>query len=368
MLGQVHAIGEATTLSDRKRRAGQRLVIGFHGHGLDADLRALLRLFRPAGFILFGRNVVEPAQVLELARELSAAADPAYPPLLFIDQEGGPVQRIGSPATVWPAAPTVAHSGLTREVMRALGTELRAMGLHLNLAPVADIERSTTHSSIRSRTYGDRAEEVARQVVEAVEGLHEAHVGACLKHYPGLGAAPLDTHDALPAVELDRAELDAVDLVPFAAGIDAGADAILLSHALYPAIDEALPASLSPAVVDMLRSRFDGLTLTDDLEMGAIAERWPVERAAVLAARAGMDVALIAHDPQHQAAAYEALVRDQELHRRAHRQAEASARRLQVLRERLLLHRPPRPPLHVIGCPDHRALRDRVLHRAGAPS
>lgn len=361
---RVSATGETTSLADRKRRAGQRLVVGFDGLAVGDDLRALAREVRPAGFILFGRNVAEPAQVLDLTRELRDLVDPAFPALILVDQEGGRVQRIREPATVWPCAEEVAASGRTREVMRALGTELRALGVDVDLAPVADVRRSDAHPVVGDRAYGTSESLVARCVADAVRGLEEAHVRACLKHFPGHGAALEDSHEALPIVERDRPELKAVDLPPFMAGIAAGAQAVLAAHVVYPAWDEQLPASMSPAILGPLRARFDGLVLSDDIEMGAVARRWSVAEIVHHMAHADVDLVLCCHRPEVQHAAFEQLVRDQEDDRALHRAAEDSARRLLAFREQTFLGVPPRPGLDVVGCPAHLALRDEVMVRA----
>lgn len=139
---RVDAVGEATSLADRKRRAGQRLVIGFAGPAVDDDLRRVVREIRPAGFVLFARNVEEPSQVRELNRELASLCDAAYPALLCVDQEGGRVQRLREPATVWPPMRTVGRAEVhTADLARAVARELRATGFNVDFAPVADVDR-----------------------------------------------------------------------------------------------------------------------------------------------------------------------------------------------------------------------------------
>lgn len=363
-MGRVTAIGEATSLAERKRLAGQRLVVGFDGLVVSDDTRALLQEFRPAGFVLFGRNVASPGQVLELTRELRGLCDPAFPPLIAIDQEGGRVQRIGEPATVWPSAEEVAAADRVRSVHEAIGHELRAMGVDCNLAPVADVRRSDGHAVIGDRAFGDAAPWVEHHVREAVRGLQDAHIRACLKHFPGHGAAPADSHEALPIVERDRDELKGVDLPPFLAGIEAGAGAVMAAHVLFPAYDERLPASLSPALLQPLRSSYEGLIVSDDIEMRALADRWSPEAIAHLGVRAGLDLFLVCHTPGVQHALYEALVRDQERHHAHHTAATDSLARLTRFREHAFLGVPARPPLDAVGCEKHRALRDEVLVRA----
>jgi beta-N-acetylhexosaminidase len=360
---RVEAVGAATSLADRKTRAGQRLILGVHGHAVDSDLRALVAAIQPAGFLLFGRNVAEPAQVLDLTEELRSLVDPHRPPLLFIDQEGGRVQRIRAPATEWPAADELAASGRVREVACALGTELRAMGLDVDLAPVADVRRSGAHEVIGDRAFGSSETAVADAVAAFVRGLLDAHVQPVAKHWPGHGAATVDSHEALPVVELDRPELEAVDARPFLAAVAAGARAMLTAHVLYPALDEEWPASLSARHTARLRPTFPGVLITDDLEMGAVAGAHPPERLARRVACAGLDLAIVGHTAATQMALYEAFVRDQEDDPGLDTLATDSARRVEAFREHTLLGRPPRPSLDLVGCAAHRQLRDDVLQR-----
>lgn len=361
---RVTAIGEATSLADRKRRAGQRLLIGLHGLAVDDDLRALVRILQPAGFLLFGRNVAEPAQVLDLTRELRDLVDDHFPAVIAIDQEGGRVQRVREPATVWPSAAEVAASAHTEAVGEALGNELRAMGIDLNLAPVADLLRDGAHDVIGDRAFGRRAEEVAQHVAAFVRGLSAARLQACLKHFPGHGAATVDSHEDLPVIELDRPELEALDLQPFWAGLQAGANAVLCAHALYPAWDEQHPATMSRRIQGILRARFDGLVLADDLEMGALTKRYVTEQIVDAMGWAGIDLLPIGHTAEVQHATFEALVRAQEDDTGFDKLAQTSLRRLTTFREQTFLKRPPAPPLHIVGSDAHRRLRDDVLLRA----
>jgi beta-N-acetylhexosaminidase len=187
---RVTAVGEMTSLADRKRRAGQRLVIGFAGPAVDDDLRRVARTIRPAGFILFGRNLVEPAQALELNRELASLCDPSVPALLSVDQEGGRVQRVRAPATVWPPMRDVGRAedlALTAQVSRAMALELRAMGFNLNFAPVCDVDSNPDNPVIGDRSFGRSPQDVAQQVVAFLTAHQDAGVIACAKHFPGHG-------------------------------------------------------------------------------------------------------------------------------------------------------------------------------------
>ena len=268
---RVEATGEATTLADHKVRAGQRLVIGFELPHVTDDLRKLVRELRPAGFVLFARNVVEPAQVRELNRELASLVDPRHPALLCVDQEGGRVQRVRDPATVWPPMKAVGRArDLTGSLAGALGTELRAMGFNLDFAPVADVDSNPANPVIGDRSFGERPEEVARHVAAFVRGLQASGVIACAKHFPGHGDTAVDSHLALPVVEREEPDLRRTELPPVRAAVEAGVGTVMSSHVVYPTWDEDLPATLSPRVIPrLLREElgYDGVVFSDDLEI-----------------------------------------------------------------------------------------------------
>lgn len=364
---RVDAVGEATSLADRKRRAGQRLLIGLKGPAVDDDLRALVREIRPAGFVLFKRNVVEPAQVLELNRELASLVDPGYPALRAVDQEGGRVQRVRDPATVWPPMKVVGRAEVhTAEVSRALAAELRAMGFDLNFAPVADVDSNPANPIIGDRSFGERPEQVARHVRAFVEAHQEEGVIACAKHFPGHGDTALDSHLALPKVEREEPDLRATELPPFRAAIAAGVGTVMTSHVIYPAWDEDWPATLSPRIAPrLLREElgFQGVLFSDDMEMKAVHGRWTIEEQVEQAGRATVDVLLACEDPQLQHALFLELVRAQERDPAQERIATDALARVTALRERFLIGRKPAPPLAVVGEPRHRALADTVRSR-----
>lgn len=366
---RVTAVGAQTSLWDRKRRAGQRLILGFAGPSVDADLRRIVQAIRPAGFVLFARNVEEPAQVRELNRELVSLCDPSDPPVITVDQEGGRVQRVRAPATVWPPMRDLGRAddpALTAEVSRAMALELRALGFDLNFAPDADVDSNPDNPVIGDRSFGRDPASVGRHVTAFVRAHQEAGVVACAKHFPGHGDTHLDSHLALPTVELDVPELERRELVPFRAAVSAGVGSVMTAHIVFPAWDEEVPATLSPRIVQgVLRDRlgYDGLVFSDDLEMKAVHGRWPIADAAARMTSAGVDVLLCCKDPVLQLEAYEALVRLQEEDPAADDACVTSVRRLKALRERFFLTRPPQPALDVVGAPAHKALAEQVARR-----
>ena len=280
-------------------RAAAGLVWGvLSGPTLSADDRALLRTGL-GGVVLFGRNIRSPEQLRQLTADVRAAA--TSPVIVAIDQEGGHIIRIGEPLTRLPSAMAIGATGdpaLAYAVARASAVELAACGIDVVCAPVLDVALDRHAAAIGARSFGEDPALVARMGRETIRGYLDGGVLPVAKHFPGHGRTATDSHLALPVVHADVAALDAVDLVPFHAAVDAEVPALMTSHVVYAAIDPAHPASLSPAVADLARRRlqFDGLLVTDALVMDAIAHRQPIEAAASAAIAAGAD-AVMALDP-----------------------------------------------------------------------
>jgi len=369
--GQRQAQGEETTLADRKRRAGQRIVMGLRGAGLTSDERRTIRELRPGGFILFARNVVEPAQVRELNRELASLLPDRLPPLLSVDQEGGRVLRIKN--TRWPAMRTVGNIGrvqMTRQVAAAMADELRAMGFNLDFAPVADVDSNPRNPVIGDRSFGRDPAEVSKHVVAFADGLQSQGIIACVKHFPGHGDTDVDSHKALPVVDKDVRDLENLELIPFKAAVDAGIDMVMTSHVLFPALDDAHPATMSRAVLHgLLRERlgYSGVVISDDLEMKAVRDRWAIRAVLEKASEASVDLFCIGRsfepDLTLTVSAWEALIRLQEESKRQHTSARTSVRRLRLLREKHLRIDTPLPDLTVVGSSAHQALAADLLRR-----
>jgi len=370
-MGSVTAVGQATSLADRKRRAGQRMVIGLAGAGITAEERRLIELVRPAGFILFARNVEGPEQVRELNRELAGLVDPHDPALLTVDQEGGRVARVRDPATEFPPMLALGQGddvGLTEEVGHTMGVELRAMGFHVNFAPVADVNSNPDNPVIGDRSFGDDPDRVARHVVAYAKGLQRAGVVACAKHFPGHGDTGVDSHLALPVVDRPLDSLRATELPPFAAAVAAGIGTVMSSHVMFPALDATWPATLSPTILPtLLRDElgFDGVVFSDDMEMKAVAGRWPVDAQVRQATEASVDVLLCCKEPALQVAMFEALVQLQEQSKAHEGASVTSVRRVEALRERFFLDAPRVPGLEQVGHPDHRLVAARARAQGG---
>lgn len=303
------------TQRNRRRQVGQLMLAGFRGSSIPVELRSLAREFDLGGIVLFARNVEEPAQVADLAREAAELSRTA-PVWVAIDQEGGRVQRVKSPLTVWPAPASLGRADdldLTRRFGRALAREVRAMGITFNFAPVLDVLTRRDNPAIGDRALSDDPARVARHGVALLRALQAEGLPACGKHFPGHGEAAIDSHEELPVVDLSPDRLDRVEWVPFRAAIEAGIDAIMSCHLLVPSLDEHSPATLSQEIItNQLRGQlaYGGLIFTDDMDMKAISLRFEPGEAAARAVAAGCDAVLqCGGDLDRVHAALEGLVR-----------------------------------------------------------
>ena len=243
--------------------------------------------------VLFARNIVDPGQLAALTATLRAE----WPDVIVaIDEEAGDVTRIesarGSSRPGNFALGIVDDPALTEAVARDLGTELAAAGVTLNYAPDADVNSNPDNPVIGVRSFGADPALVARHTAAWVRGLQAGGVAACAKHFPGHGDTRIDSHHDLPRIGGDRARLHAVELAPFRAAVAAGVQAVMTGHLLVPALDPDLPATLSPRILGgLLREelRFQGVVVTDAVEMGAVADRYGFAGAAVRALAAGAD-------------------------------------------------------------------------------
>ncbi|TVQ91378.1 MAG: beta-N-acetylhexosaminidase [Deltaproteobacteria bacterium] len=362
------ATGTSTTAAERRRRAGRRLIIGFSGGEVTSELREVVREIQPGGFILFSRNVENPRQVRDLNRALRDLL-PGRPLLISVDQEGGRVQRIREPATHWPTLREVGAADASLEIAQALGLELRAMGFNLNFAPVADVDSNPANPVIGDRSFGRDPARVGAQVQAFTRGLQAQGILACAKHFPGHGDTSTDSHLELPQIDREEQSLRSVELPPFAAAVAAGVASIMTAHVVFSAWDPHWPATLSTRVIpEILREGmgFRNLVITDDLEMKAVADRYPLAEQVRRTLLGTVDLALACHRAELQlelfAESIKAQEQDPELARLA---ARSEDRFLRLVVPTLLSDRDP-PPIEVVGSERHQALADQV-RRAAAP-
>jgi len=291
--------------SCQKLHLGHLLMIGLPGLELDDSTLALIREEGVHNFILFRRNVQDRSQLTGLCAVLrKTCLEYGLPrPLIAIDQEGGQVARLPPPFSTFPEPRQVVEADDCRTLLHqyatTCATELVEVGINMNLAPVLDVCPTGKGLFMERRCLGEDPQRVAELGVIVVKGLQGCGVAACAKHFPGLGAAMLDPHLELPVVDLPGRRLFAEDVEPFRWAFANKVAAVMTSHALYAGLDPELPGTLSGQVVDgLLRGRcgYDGLIITDDMEMGAIEKFMEFPEAVVKAFRAGADLVLICHD------------------------------------------------------------------------
>src|SRR4051794_8761429 len=346
------------------RACGQLISVGFDGTTAPDDLLRRVAAGEVGSVMLFRPNIADPPQVASLVAALRAAAPADRPLLIAVDQEGGLVQRLRAPLTVWPDMLSVGTAGdpaRTEAVGRALGDELAALGIAWDFAPVLDVHTNPANPVIGDRAFGTTAEAVSAQALAFWRGLRGAGLVGCGKHFPGHGDTRTDSHHELPVVPHELERLRRVELAPFAAAAAAGMEAFMTAHVLYPALDPDRPATLSRRIAtELLRGElgFRGVLVSDDLGMKAVADRYPIEELAVGAIEAGCDHLLIRESEARQHAAFEAIVRAAEAREDFRARVEESAARVAALKAacRVALPAPAAMLPSLLGTPAHMAL------------
>jgi len=279
---------------------GQLILCGVPGKELDAASAELFRRVQPGGFILFGRNIESAPQLRKLIDDLRDLSETE--PIITIDQEGGRVSRLRLIGSEPPNAQQLRDKDdvdLIRRHGDITGRLLRVFGFNLDLCPVLDISfDDSADNSLRGRCYGKTVEQVVRNAGAFNDAMRKQGIASCGKHFPGYSAARSDAHYELPKIDRAREELDANELAVFRKLIDK-VDSMMICHGWYPSLEpEKTPASLSRRVItDLLRSQFgfDGLVMTDDLDMGAILNGYGLEQTIRFAIGAGNDLVMICH-------------------------------------------------------------------------
>jgi beta-N-acetylhexosaminidase len=357
------------SLRDLRRHVGQLAIVGFQGHSIPPETRALAREFDLGGVIFFARNVEAPEQVAELSRASQALAG-EIPLWVSVDQEGGRVARLKRPFTEWPPMITLGRAGdgserLAERFARALAAELHAVGISMDYTPVLDVHTNPKNPVIGDRALAERAEDVARLGVVIIRTLQGAGIAACGKHFPGHGDTSTDSHFELPLLDHPPDRFEAVELLPFRAAIAADVAAIMTAHILIPSLDAELPATLSPAIVDGLLKRklgYGGLVLSDDLQMKAISGRYGHSEATIAAIAAGCDAVLMcAPNPEQQMTALEDVIYAVEQGRLPLKRVEDALARHRRVKERFLAAARPAPATGaalraVLGRDEHQAV------------
>jgi beta-N-acetylhexosaminidase len=347
---------------------GQLFMLGFDGTTVPPEWAEVQTRYKPGGMILFARNLERPAQIVELTNSLQTRS-PHFPLLIAIDQEGGRVSRLPEGFTIFPPCGTVGacrSEELAYAAASVTAAELRAVGINMNMAPVLDVHSNPENPVIGDRAYGTEPQLVAELGLAAIRGLQGKGVIACGKHFPGHGDTSTDSHKELPVVKASAETLLERELPPFHYAIANGLAALMTAHVLYPALDAQRPATLSPAILTgLLRDQwgFEGVLVTDDLEMRAIMDHHGIGEAAVQALLAGADMLLICRDRARAVAAMDAVQEAVEKGTITRDRLEASVNRIMRLKQTFLhSHLPADPSVAqlVVGCRTHQVVLETI--------
>ena len=364
-----------------EQKIGQTMLIGFDGLSVDDDLRQLISENHIGGVILFSRNIESPAQVARLTNEIQRIALESGNPGLFVavDQEGGRVARLtlDTGFTEFPGAMAVAATGDPENAYRvatAMAVEMRAVGINADFAPDLDVNNNPSNPVIGIRSFSSDPQTVVEYGLAFARGLQENGVLAFGKHFPGHGDTGVDSHIALPLVPYDRARLNQIELVPFRAAIAADIAGIMSAHVTFPAIDPTpgLAATLSrPVLTGLLRQElgYNGLIVTDSLEMGALAANgYPPQVGAPMAQAAGADLLLFNRDYAMHRETYANLLQAARDGKVSMEQLDASVLRILKAKERFALLRPtlvdPDGVAGFVKTPEHLALAQMLSERS----
>ncbi len=345
--------------------AGQHLIAGFDGITANEHVDELLKL-GVGGFILFTRNFQTPQQLEELVRTIREKAGRRI--FIGVDQEGGKVQRFKEPFTLWPSMARIGAAGeddLAKRFGKAMAKELAAVGIDWNFAPVLDVHSNPDNPVIGDRAFGDNPETVARMGIAALCAMQDEGVMACAKHYPGHGHTSEDSHTTLPVILDNEDVLYQRELPPFVAAIDAKVATIMPAHVLYAAWDMAHPASCSPNMISGRLRRalmFDGLVITDDLEMEAVKNRYEPQDLFLLTFTAGNDFLLACHTFDVQEQIVQTLYDGRKANLLPTEGFLQSEKRIAAMIERF--PEPKSGDLSVIGCEEHQMLVKEILEKS----
>ncbi|MGX2961708.1 beta-N-acetylhexosaminidase [Peribacillus sp. JNUCC 23] len=309
--GKVDKLLEKMTLEEK---VGQLMMVGFYGTEKSDQIKELIEERNIGGVIYFDRNMSSPDQVARLSNSLQQSTENSstqIPLMLAVDQEGGDILRMREQVSPIPSQQKLGKYASAEEVYNVAklnGTELAAMGIHINFSPVLDL------SSTDSRSLGKDPEKVYQYGRKAIEGLNDSSVTGALKHFPGHGRSGIDPHVETSSVEADQLDLENSDIYPFKQiihNIDNQNFFVMVTHIKYPAYDKAKPASLSkPIIEELLRKKlgYEGIVITDDLEMGAVNKYYSYKDMGKEAILAGVDILLVCHEYQHQLDVYNGII------------------------------------------------------------
>lgn len=363
-----------------EQKVGAMLMLGWEGDNPIDDTtvcekaREIVEDMQVGGIILMGRNVrhEDLSVTVNTINELQAMS--REPLLISVDQEGGMVARFVDGVAVMPSNMSIGATGhpeLAYMAAKACGEELKAIGVNYDFAPSVDVNNNPDNPIIGTRSYSESPDIVAKFGVQAIKGYQDAGVIACAKHFPGHGDTAVDSHLALPSVPYPRERLDQIELKPYKPAIDAGVSSIMTTHIMFPAIDPDLPSTLSKKIITgILRNElgYDGVIVTDSMEMKAIADNWGVAEAGVMAIEAGVDLVLIPHTLARQREAREAILKAVKDGRISEARLDESVARLTALKQRYNLsqrrYADPSALGKLLRTPEHLTVQKEIAERS----
>lgn len=283
-------------------KIGQLLIIGFNGTSIDERVETMIKKYHIGGFILFRENISSVEQTTELLNTLKDTNKTNPIPLfLSIDEEGGRVRRLPYPFLKLPTAKKIGDindKNISFQYGKILGRRIKSIGFNMNFAPVMDVNSNPQNPVIGDRAFGATVDIVSNTGIQVMNGINSENIIPIIKHFPGHGDTSADSHINIPIVDKGLTQIEHLELIPFTRGIEAGVDGVMIGHIMFPQIDDTYPATLSKRIItDILREKlfFDGVVISDDMTMGAIAKNYEIEDAAVSYLKAGGDILLICH-------------------------------------------------------------------------
>jgi len=350
-------------MPDLERAVAGMFAIGFDGKTVTPSLQKLLD--RGVGAVaLFSQNVESPQQVARLCYDIQKRA--GRPVLIAVDQEGGRVARLRKGFTPIPSMRAVGETNdeiLAHSIGQVLAAELRAVNIAMNFSPVMDVDSNPANPVIGDRSFGADPALVARIGAALIRGLQAGGVAACAKHFPGHGDTSKDSHFDLPTIPHSLSRLEKIEMPPFAAAIVAGVSAIMTAHVIFESFDSENPATLSHAVLTNLlrrKMKFQGVIVSDALEMRAISANFAIEETVIKGATAGLDLLAICEDPDLQNRAIDALIAGVRSGKVAENLITDANRRIERLIKQYVRPAAENPDLSILNSPEHRAIVERI--------
>lgn len=312
--GTLKEIEEVINNLSLEEKIGQMFIVGFNGSGVTEELINLITNTHVGGFILFNENIRNVGQVTQLINDIKNENRKSNIPLFIsVDEEGGNVSRLPNEFLNTPTSAEMGDKNsedLSNELGGILGESIKGLGFNMDFAPVLDVTNSNFNEITGNRSFGEDAELVSNLGISTMKGIMDEGVIPVVKHFPGLGGSDKDTHYEIAQVKKSIEELEKSDLIPFQRAIDEGVEVVMTGHILLSQVDSEYPASMSSKVIEELLRQdmgFEGLVITDDMDMGAIGGNYSIAEAAVQAIKAGVDLILISRDYENQQEAINAV-------------------------------------------------------------